>query len=106
MRIIQTSVDVTVKGIINRVHSSNNKNQEKLIYKRIINFVICDSCYWSASCLKLDKSLVTCPSCGDDDRLEFMPLIETEASTFDGDNKHGILILELSDGPKNTGRSS
>jgi hypothetical protein len=34
-----------------------------------------------------------------------MPLIETEASTFDGDNKHGI-ILELSDGPKNTGRSS
>lgn len=105
MRIIQTSVDVTVKDIVNRVHSSDNKDQEKFVYKRIINFAICDSCYWSASYLKLDKFLVTCPSCGDDDRLEFMPLIETETSTFDRDDKHGI-ILELRDRPKNNGGSS
>ena len=82
MRIIQTSVDVAVKNI---KHPS-----DEFIYKRIINFVICDSCYWSVSCLKLDGSLVTCPRCGDD-LFEFMPLTETEAYTFDRDDKRRMI---------------
>jgi hypothetical protein len=85
MRIIQTSVDVVVKSIKHELHPS-----DKFIYERIINFVICDSCYWSASWLKLDRSLVTCPGCGDD-LFEFMPLTETEANTFDREDKQRII---------------
>ena len=91
MRIIQTSVDVIVRDRSYRLYSSDEIYQERSIYKRIINFAICDSCYWSASCLKLDRSVVTCPSCGDD-RLEFMPLAETEAYTFDKDDKRGMVL--------------
>ncbi|MGH9951417.1 MAG: hypothetical protein ACRD5J_07320 [Nitrososphaeraceae archaeon] len=90
MRIIQTSVDVVVKDIVHRSHSSDNKDHEKFVYKRIINFAICNSCYWSASCLKLDKSVVTCPNCGDD-RSEFMPLTDTEVYTFDRDDRQGVI---------------
>jgi hypothetical protein len=90
MRIIQTFVDVTAKDRSYRLYSDDT-DQERLIYKRIINFAICDSCYWSASCLKLDRFVVTCPSCGDD-RLEFMPLTEREAYTFDRDDKRCIIL--------------
>ena len=91
MRIIQTSIDVIIKDGLYRLYSSDDIHQERSIYKRIINFAMCDSCYWSASCLKLDRFVVTCPTCGDD-RLEFMPLTETEAYTFDKDNKRGIML--------------
>ncbi len=91
MRIIQTSVDVIVKVRSCRQYSSEDIDQKRTIYKRIINFAICNSCYWSASCLKLDRFFVTCPTCGDD-RLEFMPLTETEAYTFDRDDNQGIIL--------------
>ena len=91
MRIIQTSVDVIVKVRSYGQYSREDIDQKKSIYKRIINFAICNSCYWSASCLKLDRFIVTCPTCGDD-RLEFMPLSETEAYTFDRDAKRGIIL--------------
>jgi hypothetical protein len=91
MRIIQTSVDVIVKVGSYRQYSPEDINQKRSIYKRIINFAICNSCYWSASCLMLDRFVVTCPTCGDD-RLESMPLTETEAYTFDRDDKLGIIL--------------
>lgn len=91
MRIIQTSVDVIVKVRSCRQYSSEDIKQKRMIYKRIINFAICNSCYWSASCLKLDRFVVTCPTCGDD-RLEFMPLTEREAYTFDRDDKRCIIL--------------
>jgi hypothetical protein len=104
MRIIQTSVDVIVKVRSYRQYSPEDIDQERSIYKRIINFAICNSCYWSASCLKLDRFVVTCPTCGDD-RLEFTPLTETEAYTFDKDDKRGI-ILKFHNGSDKSQESS
>jgi hypothetical protein len=85
MRIIQTFVDVIVKVGSYRQNSPEDVDQKRSIYKRIINFAICNSCYWSASCLKLDRFVLTCHICGDD-RLEFTSLTEAEAYTFDRDD--------------------
>ena len=62
MRVIQTSVDVVIPTY-----------QEEFVYNRIINFAICDSCYWCASCLKLNRPMIKCPRCGED-RIAFMLL--------------------------------
>jgi hypothetical protein len=70
MRIIQTYVDVIAKEIIHASQSSDDKDQQKYLSKKIINFVICGSCYWCASFLKLDTSVLVCPSCNSDNRSE------------------------------------
>jgi len=82
MRIIQTYVDVTAKHIIHESQSSDDKDQHKYLSKKITNFVICDSCYWCASFLKLNTPVLVCPSCNSDNRSELILLTEKEASTL------------------------
>ena len=90
MRVMQTYVDIVVKNNV-PTQSYNNGKQGNYLYKRIINFVICDTCYWSASYLQLDRSVVRCPCCNDD-RLEFIPLSENEGYTFDCNAKRGVIL--------------
>lgn len=91
MRIIQTSVRVPATNNVYSSCSHNGKKQEEYFYKRIVNFAICDLCYWCASCIKLDELRSRCPFC-DDDSQEFKPLYENEAYTFDYNTKCGIIL--------------
>lgn len=102
MWIMQTSIDL----VADIVHiSSDDKNQDKYNHQRIKNFVICGSCHWYASCLKLDRLVTTCPICSDS-RLEFMPLTEKEAYTFERDAKRRIIFKFHSRSQKSLGGSS
>jgi hypothetical protein len=55
--------------------NSNNNNTATKVAKQI-HFLLCESCFWCASCLNVDKRTVTnCPSCIEV-RLESMPISE------------------------------
>ena len=58
-------------------NSTNNSSNNKTPYKQAIHFLICDSCYWCASCIKLDVSVARCPSCNDN-KVEWMPIMKTK----------------------------
>ena len=60
-----------------------------------IRFLICESCFWCASCLNVAERTVTkCPSCTDA-RLESMPISDNEIYKFEYNPVRGV-ILEFS----------
>ncbi len=63
-------------------NSNNNNSGNQTLYKQAIHFLICDSCFWCASCIRVDAP-VKCPSC-DDNEVESMP-ITSEIHEFDYD---------------------
>ena len=68
--------DNTYRDIYNtfdeHITSSNNNKNTKVAKQ--IHFLLCESCFWCASCLNVGKRTVTnCPSCIDV-RLESMPI--------------------------------
>ena len=57
-----------------------------------IHFLICESCFWCASCLSVAKRTVTkCPSCSDA-RLESMPIADNEIYRFGYDPERGVTL--------------
>jgi hypothetical protein len=65
-------------------------------------FVLCDTCYWCASCF--DKTKMpednTCPQCGaNNSELTSFPIVSNEAFTFDYNGKRGV-ELEIRPRPK------
>lgn len=54
---------------INRIEneSENSKNNyfsgSETSDKRLLHFLICDSCFWCASYIRKDSSTIKCPSC-------------------------------------------
>ena len=69
--------DKTDRDIYNtfdeHITNSNNNNKNTKGAKQI-HFLLCESCFWCASCLNVGKRTVTnCPSCIDV-RLESMPI--------------------------------
>ena len=57
-----------------------------------VSFLICQSCFWCASCLTPDAdSFAKCPSCTERN-IESIPIAENEDYRFDNDTKRGITI--------------
>ena len=67
-----------------------------------VNFLLCPSCFWCASCLpsqmlrtmtisKDSASLAKCPSCIEGN-LESVPVAENEEYKFDYDIKRGVTM--------------
>ena len=75
-------------------NSTNNSSNNKTPYKQAIHFLICDSCFWCASCIKVDVSVARCPSCYDN-KVEWMPITDDEIYKFNYDPNNGI-VLEFS----------
>jgi len=76
-------------------NSSNNKTS----YKQAIHFLICDSCFWCASCIRLDVTVAKCPSCNDG-KVEWMPVTDNEIYKFNYDAKNGGVVLEFIPKPR------
>jgi hypothetical protein len=67
-----------------------------------VNFLLCPSCFWCASCLSPQMlsvmaatngsgSFSKCPSCVDGD-IEFIPIAKNENYRFDYDTKRGVTM--------------
>jgi len=65
-----------------------------------ISFVICQSCFWCASCLsskilstiaETDGSFTKCPSCTEGN-IESTPIAENENYRFDYNAKRGVMM--------------
>jgi hypothetical protein len=67
-----------------------------------VNFLLCPSCFWCASCLpsqmlrtmaaaKDSASLAKCPSCIEGN-IESVPVAENEEYKFDYDIKRGVIM--------------
>jgi hypothetical protein len=62
-----------------------------------INFIICQSCFWCASCISSqiadtdDSSLIKCPSCIEGN-IEYIPIAKNEGYRFYYDNKRGLTM--------------
>jgi hypothetical protein len=75
-------------------YSLNNKvmPSKKAIVNEI-HFLLCKSCFWSASYFNIGSvTNAKCPSCNNDDRLESMPISYDEVYKFDYDQKRGITL--------------
>jgi len=51
------SVLQTIKETDENKNNTNNSSNNKTPYKRVIHFLIFDSCFWCASCIKVDVSV-------------------------------------------------
>jgi hypothetical protein len=56
-----------------------------------VNFLLCPSCFWCASCLSPDSPFTRCPSCIEGD-IESIPIAENENYRFHNDKKRGITM--------------
>lgn len=71
-------------------NSNNGNNDAKVLAK--IHFVLCQLCFWCASCLNVAKRTVTkCPSCNEL-RLESIPIFNNEICKFAYDPKTGMML--------------
>ncbi len=55
-----------------------------------VNFALCGSCFWSASCLD-SRGIERCPMCKSD-KVESMPVAGNEMYSFDYDVKRGVVV--------------
>ena len=61
-----------------------------------VHFVLCETCFWCASCFKIYKrSVAKCPCCNSI-RLKSIPICDNEVYKFGHDPKR-VVALELSD---------
>lgn len=80
----QTQIEKDEENEYNNNNNNNNNNSNETSYKQVIRFLICDSCFWCASCIALDAPApVKCPSCNDN-KVEWMP-ITSDIHEFDYD---------------------
>jgi hypothetical protein len=58
-----------------------------------INFIICQSCFWCASCLssQILSTIAKCPSCIEGN-MESIPIAENENYRFDYDTRRGLTM--------------
>ena len=75
-----------VKKIENEDKNSKNNyfSGNETSDKRLLHFLICDSCFWCASCIRTDASSIKCPSCNC--IVESMPISGGQNSKLGGDS--------------------
>jgi hypothetical protein len=54
-----------------------------------VNFLLCPSCFWCASCLSSDSTFTKCPSCTEGN-IEPLPIEENEDYRLNNDKKRGV----------------
>ena len=89
--------DTTYRDFYNRFDDViiDIDNRDIIVAKEI-HFLLCESCFWCASCLNVAERTVTkCPSCTDA-RLESMPISDNEICKFEYNPVRGV-ILEFSE---------
>ncbi len=92
--------DTTYRDFYNRFDDVTiNIDDRDIIVARNINFLLCESCFWCASCLNVAKRTVTKrPSCTDA-RLESMPISDNEIFKFEYNPERGVTLeFSKSDG--------
>jgi hypothetical protein len=85
--------DTTYRDFYNRFDdvTTDIDNRDVIVAKEI-HFLLCDSCFWCASCLNVAKKTVTkCPSCSDA-RLESMSISDNERYIFEYDPERGVTL--------------
>jgi hypothetical protein len=58
------------------------------------NFLMCGSCFWCASCLTGNRTMLHCPSCGNN-KMQLMPVSTYESYKLDHGYINGM-VSELS----------
>lgn len=67
------------------------KHEKKAVrISKQVNFTLCGSCFWSASCLD-GRAIERCPMCKSD-KVESMPVAGNEMYSFDYDTKRGVVV--------------
>ena len=92
--------DTTYRDFYNRLDNvTTDIDNRAIIVAKEIRFLICESCFWCASCLNVAKSTVTkCPSCSDA-KLESMAISDNEIYKFGYDPGRGVTLeFSKSDG--------
>jgi hypothetical protein len=56
-----------------------------------VNFLLCPSCFWCASCLSPNSTFTKCPSCIEGN-IESLPIAENEDYRLDNDIKREITM--------------
>jgi hypothetical protein len=56
-----------------------------------VNFLLCPSCFWYASCFSPDSTFSECPSCSEGN-IESLPIAENENYRFSNDRKRGVTV--------------
>jgi hypothetical protein len=56
-----------------------------------VNFLLCPSCLWCASCLFPNFTFTKCPSCVEGN-IESLPIADNENYRFNNDIKRGITM--------------
>jgi hypothetical protein len=59
-----------------------HENENTFIDKK--NFLMCGSCFWCVSCLTGNRTIVLCPSCGNNE-MGLMPISNYESYKLDHD---------------------
>ena len=57
-----------------------------------LHFLICNSCFWCASCVYDLYKINKCPICNENTTVESIPLTNHEAYRFDYDNERGVTV--------------
>jgi hypothetical protein len=88
--------DTTYRDFYNSLEEDTiDIDNRDIIVAKEIHFLLCESCFWCASCLNVAKMTVTkCPSCSDA-RLESMPISDNKIYKFEYNPDRGV-ILEFS----------
>ncbi len=73
-----------------RIEVLIHENESTLIDTK--NFLLCGSCFWCASCLDGNTTMLHCPSCGNDE-MQSMPVSDYESYKLD----HGYIDKMVSE---------
>jgi hypothetical protein len=55
------------------------------------NFLMCRSCLWCASCLTGNRTIGLCPSCGNNNEMQLLPVSDYESYKLDHDYIHEMV---------------
>jgi hypothetical protein len=69
---------VSISKIVTLIH----ENENTFIDKK--DFLMCGSCFWCVSCLTENRTIVLCPSCGNNE-MQLMPISDYESYKLDHD---------------------
>ena len=75
-----------IKKIENEDNNSRNNyfSGNETSDKRLLHFLICNSCFWCASYIRRDASAIKCPSCNC--KVESMPISRGQNSKLGDDS--------------------
>jgi hypothetical protein len=90
--LLETEQSVLRKNTIASLeHGSETDRNPNTPTRNQIDFLLCPSCYWCASCFSYSEIVTRCPTC-DNDNVESMPISNDELYTFSHDGNRGVTL--------------